>query len=329
MPKSSRVARARIVRSSASASSPKSAIRTSSSSLAASPSASCADVLGARRILVERQSVGEERDGARDGRVDLRRRAAVAALHEGAELVDDGAVPARREDVDQRLRGEDLADRRGERRPAGLAADRLQLLERLEQPVAGGVGAQVGVERGDEAGRQVVLGGAHGEARRVRRHDLVADVLVDEVGCLPEPVDVDARVEPHARERESERLAGDAVQRERERVDGAGDQVGAGAGGLERVGHAAAARALAVEADREPGRLGDARDELARLMRLRGRRSDRGSARASPSGRRARAPARRARRRRPRRPGCRRAPRGTPCPRRRSPRRPRAGSRRR
>ena len=57
------------------------------------------------------------------------------------------------------------------------------------------------VERGDEAGRQVVLGGAHREARRVRRHDLVADVLVDEVGRFPEPVDVDAGVKPHSVER--------------------------------------------------------------------------------------------------------------------------------
>ena len=58
------------------------------------------------------------------------------------------------------------------------------------------------------------------------------------------------------------------MERERERVDGAGDQVGSGTRGLDRVGHAAAARALAVEADRQPGGLGDARDELARLVRL-------------------------------------------------------------
>ena len=170
--------------------------------------------------------------------------------------------------MDQRLRGEDLADRGRERRPAGLAADRLQLLQRLQQPVAGGVRAQVRVERGDEAGRQVVLGGADREARRVRRHDLVADVLVDEVGRLPEPVDVDAGVEAHPGERGRQRLAGDTVERERNRVDGAGDQVGSGARGFDRVRHAAAAGALAVEADRQAGRLGDPRDELARLVRL-------------------------------------------------------------
>ena len=153
--------------------------------------------------------------------------------------------------MDQRLRGEDLADRRGERRPAGLAPDLLQLVERLEQAVVGRVRAQVRVERRDEAGRQVVLGGAHGDPRRVRRHDLVADVLVDEVGGLPEPRDVDAGVEAHPGERGGERLARDAVERERERIDGAGDQVGARARGLERVRERGAAGALAVEADRE------------------------------------------------------------------------------
>ena len=78
-------------------------------------------------------------------------------------------------------------------------ADRADLLEHLEQPVAGGVRAQVHVERGDEAGRQVVLGRAHGDARRERRDRLVADVLVDEVRGLPEPVDVDARCRARAR----------------------------------------------------------------------------------------------------------------------------------
>ena len=94
--------------------------------------------------------------------------------------------------MDQRLRGENLADRGGQRRPARLAADRLQLLQRLEQPVAGGVRPQVCVECGDEAGRQVVLGCSDREAWSVRRDDLVADVLVDEVGRFPEPIDVDA-----------------------------------------------------------------------------------------------------------------------------------------
>ena len=170
--------------------------------------------------------------------------------------------------MDQRLRGQDLADRRSERRPAGLAPDLLQLVERLQQAIVGGVGAEVRVERRDEPGREVVLRGADGDPRRVRRHDLVADVLVDEVGGLPQPRDVDAGVEAHARERGGERLAGDPVQRERERVDGARDHVRAGPGGLERVRERGAAGALAVEADGKAARLLDAADELARLVRL-------------------------------------------------------------
>ena len=74
-----------------------------------------------------------------------------------------------------------------------------------------------------------MLRGADGDARRERRHRLVADVLVDEVGRPPERVDVDAAVEPEPLERARERLAGDAVERQRDRVDGARDEVGAGA----------------------------------------------------------------------------------------------------
>ena len=170
--------------------------------------------------------------------------------------------------MDQRLRGEDLADRRGEGRPAGLAPDLLELVERLEQAVVGGVGAQMRVERRDETGRQVVLRRAHGDPGCVRRHDLVADVLVDEVGSLPQPGDVDAGVESHPGERGGERLARDAMQRERERVDGAGDHVGAGPGGLERVRERGPAGALAVEADGQAGGFVHAADELARLVRL-------------------------------------------------------------
>ena len=110
-------------------------------------------------------------------------------------------VAARGEDVEQRLRGEHLADRRGERRPADLGADQVELLEHLLEAVAGALRAQRRVDAGDEAGGQVVLRGADGDARRERRDGLVADVLVDEVGRLPERCDVDAGVEAHARER--------------------------------------------------------------------------------------------------------------------------------
>ena len=227
-----------------------------------------ADVLRARRILVQRHAVGQQRDRSRDGCVDLARRLAVAALHQRSELVDDRAVAARREDVDQRLRREDLANRGGEGRPACLAADQRQLVQHLEQAIVGGVRAELAVEGGDETRREVVLGRAHGEARRKWRDRDVLEVLVDEVGALPQPGHVDACSHPHPGQRRGERLAGDTVERERERVERAGDQVGAGARRLERVGETRARRALTVEADRKPGCLGDLGDELAALMGL-------------------------------------------------------------
>ena len=46
--------------------------------------------------------------------------------------------------------------------------------------------AEMDVEGGDEAGRQVVLGRANGDPRRHGSDGLVADVLVDQVGRLPQ-----------------------------------------------------------------------------------------------------------------------------------------------
>ncbi len=189
----SREWRARMTLSSSSASEPNIAMRTSSSSLAARPSAcsrTSSVVTGSSASCAGRR---EQLDRALDRRVDRLRRHAVAALDELAELVDDGAVAPRLEHVQERLRGEDLADRRRERRPARLGADAPDLLEHLEQPVGGGVRAEMDVERRDEAGREVVLGRAHGDARRDGRDRLVADVLVDDVGGLPELVDVEPR----------------------------------------------------------------------------------------------------------------------------------------
>ena len=113
-----------------------------------------------------------------------------------------------------------------------------------------------------------MLRGAHGDARRERRHRLVADVLVDEVGGLPQLRHVDVALEPQAGERLGDRLAGDTMQRQRDRIDGARDQLGAGSCRLERRRERVAGRALAVDADREVRRLAQARHELACAMRL-------------------------------------------------------------
>ena len=97
---------------------------------------------------------------------------------------------------------------------------------------------------------------------------LVADVLVDEVGRLPERLDVHTGVEPEPGERLRDTLPGDAVQRERDGIDRGRDQVRAGARRLERGGERVAARALAVDADREPRGFVQSDDELVRAVRL-------------------------------------------------------------
>jgi hypothetical protein len=113
-----------------------------------------------------------------------------------------------------------------------------------------------------------VLGGAHGDPRRERRHRLVADVLVDQVGRLPQRAHVDARVEPQAAKRLGQRLARDAMQRQRHRVDSARDQVRAGARRLERGREGVAARALGVDPDGKSCRFAETLHELAGAVRL-------------------------------------------------------------
>ncbi len=159
---------------------------------------------------------------------------AEAALHEVAQLVDDRPVPVRAEHVDERLRRDDLADRRGERRRPRLLAHALDLVEHLVEASAGTAGAQLRVDRRDEPDRHLAPRRPDGDAWQERRHRHVADVLVDEVGGLPEHLEVDAGVVPEPGQRLRRRLGRDAVAGERDRVDRAGDQVGAGPCGLER-----------------------------------------------------------------------------------------------
>ena len=253
--------------SSASASEPNIAMRTSSSSLAARPSACSRTSSVVTGSSVELHARREELDRALDGRVDRLGRHAVAALHELAELVDDRAVAPRLEHVQERLRREDLADRSRERRPAGLGPNAPHLLEHLEQPIRGDMRAQMHLERGDEPGGKVVLGGANGDPRRDLRHRLVADPLVDDVRGVPELRDVEPGPVAEAVERLRDRLARDAVERQRERVDGRRDEVGARVDGRECGCEADASGPLHVEADGKPARLLDPGDELLRLVR--------------------------------------------------------------
>ncbi len=209
-----------------------------------------AHVLRRHRVLRQLRPRREQLDRALDGRVDGLRRDAVPALDELAELVDDGPVAPRLEHVEKRLGGQDLPDRRRQRRPAGLGPDPPHLLEHLEQPIGRGMGAQMDVERRHEAGREVELGRAHGDSRSNVRDRLVADVLVDDVGGFPQLPDVEARCVAEALQRLRHRLAGDAMERQREWVDRGRDEIGPrvdrGQGGRE----ADARGALDVEADR-------------------------------------------------------------------------------
>ena len=289
-----------------------------------------ANVVHARRVVLECGRLAREQlDRTPHAGVDLTRRRPVPARDELAELVEHRAVAARRQHVEQRLRPEDQADRRRERRPARLVADPRHLGERVEQAVARRVRAEVEVERRDEARGQVVLGRTDGDARGERRERLVAEMLVDDVGRFPETGDVDAGGAVEPLQHLDERLPCDSVQRQRERIDRRRHHVGAHAGRDERVGERRAARRLDVEADRA-GRSPRAGARRAPASRAGGgRRWGRSAGRARRRGRRPSAPARRAHRSRRRARGCtpaRRAAAGRP---RRSPHRPRRGSRRR
>ena len=80
-------------------------------------------------------------------------------------------------------------------------------------------------------------------------------------------VDVHTGVATEAGERLDERLPGDPVQRQRERIDGGRDEIGADPRRDERVGERRARRGLDVEADGQPARLAEALDELLRDVR--------------------------------------------------------------
>jgi hypothetical protein len=109
-----------------------------------------------------------------------------------------------------------------------------------------------------------VTRGEHCYARDERRHELVADVLVQEIGRLPECVHVDAGVEARTAEGLRERLARDPVESQRQRVDRTGDQLRARVSGGQGCGERTAARSLGVDPDGKTARLGQRADELFR-----------------------------------------------------------------
>ncbi len=165
------------------------------------------------------------------------------------------------------LRREDLSDRGRKRRPARLGADATDFLQHFQKPICRGVRAQVHFEGCHETGGEVVLRRANGDARSDGSDGLVADPLVDDVRRLPELVDVDPRRVPESLQRLRDRLAGNAVERECERVHGGRDQVRSRVDGRKRGREPDARSALDVEADREAARFHEPHDELLRPVR--------------------------------------------------------------
>ena len=214
--------------------------------------------------------VRQELEGADHDRIDLCRRPPVAAFDQVADLVHHDLPALGREDVDEGLRPEHLADRRRKRRPAALAPDLGQLVEHVVEAVRKPLRAEICVELGHQARRELVLGRPHRNPRREWRHGIVSERRVDQLAGTPEGGNLDAGVETDARERLRECLRGHAVDGERNRIDGAGNDVRLRSCSLDRGGKRRSCRSLAVETDRQTARLADPPDENARATRIEG-----------------------------------------------------------
>ena len=227
-----------------------------------------ANVVQFDRLVLGLRLSCDQGNGSPDRFVDLPGRRAESSLEQVAELVDDGLVAGGGENVDDRLRAEDLADRSGHRRRAGFASDDRELFEHVVEPVGRAVRSQASVDGRDEPGRQLVLRSANGDSRRERRHRIVTDELVHDLRRAPQRLDVDAAGHPCARERAREGFPRHSVEGQRDRVDGARDEVCSNARGLERCCETTPRRALAIETHGETAAFGERGDQLACPMRL-------------------------------------------------------------
>ena len=165
--------------------------------------------------------------------------------------------------MEQRLRAEQRADGLVERRPAALGPDSRELGEHVVQPLSLTEAPEAIVELRDEPGGQPVLRCADRVPRRERCDRHVPERLVDELTGLPESVEIDSGLDADPGQRLGQRFRGRAVERQRNGVDRAGDRRSVSPCDLERSREGAARGALAVEADRQAGRLSDTHDHRA------------------------------------------------------------------
>ncbi len=217
------------------------------------------DVLGRRRLG----------DRAR-GLVDRPGRVAVLAEQEPAHLLVDLDPAARAEHVLDRLGREDAPDRRGRRRRAAVVADAAHLLEHLVEAIGRADRGEPPLDGGDEPGGHGRERGAQRDLGRDRRRDRggVADLGLDPACDLPADLAVEPGLEAESAQRLREQLGRRALGQHRDGVGGGGDRVGTGAGRLDRHGEGRAAGPLRVQADRDPGGLAHAPDQLARGGRI-------------------------------------------------------------
>jgi len=123
------------------------------------------------------------------------------------------------------------------------------------------------IEGGDDPGWEAVLGRTRSDPRHEWRYQLVADVLVHEIGGLPERLHVHLAVETETRECLSQDLAGRTVQGQGNWVDRTGDQLRSGSGRLDAGGKRIAAGALTVNGDGKSGLGPEPLDQLVCTVR--------------------------------------------------------------
>ena len=197
-------------------------------------------------------------------------RVAVLAEQEPAHLLVDLDPAAGSEHVLDGLGREDAPDRCGGRRRAAVVADAPHLLEHLVEAIGRTDRGEAPLDGGDRpagtvesAARSATWGDTGGATA-------AASPISDSIRrATSQPI---SRSRPASRPSPSsacaEQLRCRALGQHRDGVGGGRDRVGTGARRLDGHGERGAARPLRVQADREPGGLAHAPDQLARGSRI-------------------------------------------------------------